>query len=47
MNLFCTKQKVPSDKYREGWEKIWGEDEQESETAQAPDGEATSSKKME
>ena len=31
MNLFCTKQKVPSDKYREGWERIWGE-EQEGET---------------
>jgi len=31
MNLYCKEQKVPNDKYREGWERVWGE-EQEEET---------------
>ena len=25
-NLLCSGQKTPSDGYREGWERIWGED---------------------
>jgi hypothetical protein len=47
MNLYCKEQKVPSDKYREGWEIIWGEDGQVSETAQAPEKEVINNKDME